>query len=291
MDHINYINVAGLVFALQTENEIQITHNFKEFIKSDGSLIADCKSNIKKTDGEFTVSREQLIARDYDNDVFREKDEGYVRLYRELNCEKYYAISRQVVKGKESFIKYLPEYEDTFCDMNQCFHMIGWEQMMAWHERLILHAACIKTEYGGILFSGVSGAGKSTQADLWIKERNARLINGDRTILFKADIWEAYGSPFAGSSNCHLNEKIPIRVIIMLKQGENNTLKRLNVKEAFYQLYPMSTVYTWDKEFVNRIINILSSLVQEIPVYQMICTPDERAVEILEAELRKAVRD
>lgn len=290
MDHINYIDVAGLVFALQTENEICVTHNFKDFIKSGCSLIVDCKSNIKKDEMEFSIPKEQLIAQDYDNEVFREKDGRYIRLYREVNGKKYYAMSRQVTKGKESVIRYLPEYEDVFCDMNQCFHLIGWEQMLAWHERLILHASCIQTEYGGILFSGVSGAGKSTQADLWIRNRGARLINGDRTILYKNNtIWEAYGSPFAGSSNCHLNKKTPIRAIVMLRQGENNTLKRLSEKEAFYYLYPMSTVYTWDKEFVNRIINILSLIVQEVPVYQMICTPDENAVKILEAELRKVV--
>ncbi len=106
MDHINYIDVAGLVFALQTENEICVTHNFKDFIKSGCSLIVDCKSNIKKDEMEFSIPKEQLIAQDYDNEVFQEKDGRYIRLYREVNGKKYYAMSRQVTKGKESVIRY-----------------------------------------------------------------------------------------------------------------------------------------------------------------------------------------
>ena len=85
---------------------------------------------------------------------------------------------------------------------------------MLWNKTndLCMHAL-IETAYGGILFSGVSGAGKTTQAELWMQWEQARQINGDRPILVSKVIreWLGCGSPYAGSSECYINECIPIK--------------------------------------------------------------------------------
>lgn len=49
---------------------------------------------------------------------------------------------------------------------------------------LVLHSAYIVTRGGeGILFSGPSGIGKSTQAALWERFAGARTVNGDRALV------------------------------------------------------------------------------------------------------------
>lgn len=52
---------------------------------------------------------------------------------------------------------------------------------------LFFHAAQITYQETGILFAGPSGAGKTTQAKLWERFRNARIICNDRTLLRKQD--------------------------------------------------------------------------------------------------------
>ena len=45
-----------------------------------------------------------------------------------------------------------------------------------------------------IAFSGPSGVGKSTQAEIWKQCFQADILNGDRALLRKADQgWKAYG--------------------------------------------------------------------------------------------------
>lgn len=146
------------------------------------------------------------------------------------------------------------------------------------------------TAYGGILFSGVSGAGKTTQAELWMKWEQARQINGDRPILYKSDKgWLGCGSPYAGSSECYINECIPIKTIILLEQGTQTSLQRVSITEAVKRIYANSTVYTWNKEYVEKLLNLIMILVQEIPVYRLINRADHDSVEIVKKELQKEV--
>lgn len=287
MAHFSYINIAEINIVLKTKIPIHISKNFREFVSTTKPLVIDCLSEIDEVEKLPEKLKKDRVGADYDNDIFLEEDGKYSRIYHKNSGREIYAMSRQDVSGIKSVVSYLIKYRNQFRDMNQCFHLIGWEQMMAWHDRMILHAACIETEYGGILYSGVTGIGKSTQASMWLQYRNARLINGDRTIIYKKNGWRASGSPFAGSSNCHINVNIALRAIIMLEKSDENVIRRLSSKEAFYSLYPMSTIYMWDKEFIGRIVDMLSAVVDEVPVYYLKCTADERAVKIVETELSK----
>lgn len=50
-----------------------------------------------------------------------------------------------------------------------------------------------------------------------------------------------------------------------------------------------STVYTWNKEYVEKLLNLIMILVQEIPVYRLINRADHDSVEIVKKELQKEV--
>ena len=45
-------------------------------------------------------------------------------------------------------------------------------------------------------------------------------------------------------------------------------------------------VNVWNDEYVEKILSLVERLATEVPVYQMICTPDERAVNELEYMLK-----
>ena len=152
----------------------------------------------------------------------------------------------------------------------------------------ILHSSFINWQNNGILFSAPSGTGKSTQADLWNKHENAEIINGDRAGVRNVDgVWSAYGLPVAGSSGIYKNKKAQISHIIVLRQGTENKLTRLSPRDAFIKIYSETTIHTWDDEFQNNILNMISDLVQNVPVYLYECLPDESAVEFLKEQIIK----
>lgn len=169
---------------------------------------------------------------------------------------------------------------------NTFFH-IGLEQIMVREQRLIFHAACIETIYGGILFTGPSGAGKSTQADLWIKHRNAFLINGDRPILSVDESgWKAWGSPYAGSSRCYVNKSCDIRAIVRVVQDSENKVVKLKGSNAFSTVFSGVTVNDWSREDVHMASELVIHLINSIPVYELHCTKSKEAIEILETVLK-----
>lgn len=186
------------------------------------------------------------------------------------------------VKGAELYMN----YSHNLCDL------IGIENLLTKQKALLLHASLIRWKGKAILFSAPTGTGKSTQADLWVKYEGAEILNGDRAGLRRLNNqWEAYGLPIAGSSMVYRNEAAPVKGIIVLRQALQNKMHLLHPAEAFGYLYSEVTVHQWNRLFVERVTDLLTSLLKEIPVYLLECRPDEAAVFIVKRVLFGEDRD
>ena len=205
------------------------------------------------------------------------QQEPYGYLYEEKNDNKEYNVYIDLNKNIDV---------NTF----KIFEMIGLESYFCKRNILILHSSYIKWNDCAILFSGPSGMGKSTQADLWNKYEGCEIINGDRSAITKKDgVWNAYGLPFAGSSRIYKNVKNPIKCVVILKQAKNNKIRKLSPLEAFKYIYSQTTVNDWNKEYINTIINLIEEFVKEISVFMLECKPDNTAVQLLKETLRGEV--
>ncbi|MCI5557887.1 MAG: hypothetical protein MR391_02015 [Dorea formicigenerans] len=222
-------------------------------------------------------------------DVIRRRDNQYIRLFKDhKEGDRVYAVLQSMPESGKAVISVLKGNEYHFDDTNNSFFHTGWEQFLIQKNRLILHASLLNTQFGGLIFSGPSGIGKSTQAELWKEYEGAEQINGDRPILYKKEnVWMGYGSPYAGSSKCYVNKGVPVRAIMLLAQGEDCRIMPLRKSEAFREIFRNCTVYSWNREFVERVITLVTELVSDIPIYRLICTPDQRAVEAVKELLKK----
>ena len=190
--------------------------------------------------------------------------------------ENHYEV--RYLKEKESYIEY----------SRNLLEIINIEQILNNFSAFILHSSFIEWKDKGILFSAPSGTGKSTQADLWDKYEDVEIINGDKAGIRKMDgRWTAYGLPFAGTSGIYKNKKAEISHIIILRQGKENKLTKLSPREAFIKLYSETIVHTWDKEFQENIVNMITDVVQSVPIYQYECLPDKSAVDFLKEQIIK----
>ena len=52
-------------------------------------------------------------------------------------------------------------------------------------------------------------------------------------------------------------------------------------------MYSETLVHTWDKEFQENIINMITDVVQNVQIYQYECLPDKSAVEFLKKQVIK----
>lgn len=166
------------------------------------------------------------------------------------------------------------------------FTGIGFEYLLQQYHVMILHASFICWEKQGILFTAPSQTGKSTQANLWRKYEDAVILNGDRAAICKKhQQWLVYGLPFAGSSGIYKNEKVKLGAIVVLRQGEDNQIRKLNSTEAFRYLYSETLINMWNQEYVKTIMSVISNLISEISIYMLTCRPNEGAVNVLKKKL------
>lgn len=277
------ITLAGITVALELARPVIVTENFRPFVEDRDEHIT-------------VVFRERKSLSDYSGEalfsnlsftVYQDED-SYLRLYHDhKEGDRPYAIGRIAPDGRSETVDYLADSAEFFSETQNTFSHIALEELLLHRDRIILHASFITASLGGILFSGPSGVGKSTQAALWERFVGARQINGDRPILGREDDrWIAYGSPYAGSSRCHVNESCPVRAIVLLEQGLENNLTRLTVGQAFHRLFAQTTVNSWNPWFVERVCDLVSHLAASVPVYCLSCTPDRRAVETLKTALK-----
>lgn len=152
----------------------------------------------------------------------------------------------------------------------------------------MLHCSFIEYEGQAILFAGDKQVGKSTQASLWQKYKKALTVNGDRAgLYFKDKILFAGGIPYCGMSDICENKNMPVRAIICLSQGAENTIKKLSAFDSFIALLGQFSYNTWDKNAVNNVTALVSSIVENVPVFAYSCRKDETAVSFLEDYLKR----
>ena len=276
-------SLAGCTLWLHLPKPILVTENFYPFLGKGNEPLSEVV--FREIDCLPDITTPPLFT-NYAFSVHREGDSFLRRYHDRKENDRPYAIGRR--EGSRVTVEYLAKDREFFSESQNSFSHIGLEELLLTFDRLILHASLVETPWGGLLFSGPPGIGKSTQAMLWEQEEGAVQINGDRPILSRDHgKWMAWGSPYAGSSRCFVNRGVSVRAVVMLDQGEENTLTRLSLSEAFRRIYAQTTVNAWNPDYVAKVCDLLTALAAEIPIYHLVCTPDKGAVEILRQELQK----
>lgn len=211
------------------------------------------------------------------------QDENIIRYVGCMNDDYKNAYLRVLHKDKNHYVQVKSQHR---IGTHVVFKALESERLIANNNGLILHSSYINYMNMGILFTAPSGTGKSTQADLWEKYRNAEILNGDRSAIRKInDTFYTMGVPFSGSSNICKNVTLPLKCIVYLGQAKRTTIRKLEGYEAFRRLWEGIGVNLWDKENTELISNLVSEIVSNIPIYYLECTPDESAVLALERVL------
>ncbi|WPD24688.1 MAG: hypothetical protein SD837_09015 [Candidatus Electrothrix scaldis] len=143
---------------------------------------------------------------------------------------------------------------------------------------LVFHASGLDDNGKGIVFVGHSGAGKSTQLELWNQELGVISMNDDR-IAVRANKTGAmcYGTPWGGTSDIARNHAVPLSALVLLEQASKNAVEPLSPAVAAPQLAARAFLPYWDSTLIQRALDNLNTLLKQVPVYRLRCRP-ERAV-------------
>lgn len=164
----------------------------------------------------------------------------------------------------------------------------AFEHLALWADALPLHASHIQLDGSAILFTAPCGVGKSTQAALWQRHRGAKVINGDKALLLcKNSPVYVSGLPYSGTSGICENAAAPLKAIVVLEQGKENVLTRLQGGKAVIRLMTGVICQSWHEGDREQALSLAIRVAEQVPVFLLSCLPDESAVICLENALQK----
>lgn len=144
----------------------------------------------------------------------------------------------------------------------------------------LVHSSTIVHQGRAVMFLGESGTGKSTHTRLWLKSiPDAHLLNDDSPIMAMEN-GEAvvYGSPWSGKTHCYHQLRFPLAGVVRLSQAPYNSIRRLNIVEAFSAIHPSCPpALAQDDLYQDMIVDLLSDVLGVVPMFHLECLPDEDA--------------
>lgn len=156
---------------------------------------------------------------------------------------------------------------------------------LAARQGAILHAAGMICAGRGYIFPGVSGAGKTTLSRLLMANPDLLFLSDDRVIIRREKTDDkpfCYGTPWPGEAGLAQNQSAPLAAVYFLRQAKENKISLLPPRAAFERFMPVASIPWYHRQFVAKLLDFFEQLVQAVPVYDFLFTPDSGATACLE---------
>jgi hypothetical protein len=145
----------------------------------------------------------------------------------------------------------------------------------------LLHASSAIRNGRAFLFSGVSGAGKTTMARL--APPDAALLTDEISyVTRKNGGYFAVGTPFYGElARPGENLEAPIEGVYLLSQGPKNKIEPVAGADAVRGVMSNLLFFARDAEFVKLVFDSAFDFVQRVPVRRLTFVPDTSVWELI----------
>jgi len=151
----------------------------------------------------------------------------------------------------------------------------------------LLHAASAICDGRACLFSGVSGAGKTTMTRL--APPDITLLTDEISYLRpNAEGYSAFGTPFAGElARAGENCTASVSALFFLEKGPENCVHELSSAEAVRRLMRNILFFAEDRGLVEKLLATACEFVARVPIRRLTFYPDARVW----GEVRNFARD
>ena len=146
----------------------------------------------------------------------------------------------------------------------------------------LLHSASAERNGHAFLFSGLSGAGKTTISRL--APPDVTLLTDEVSYVRPVNSgYFAYGTPFAGElARVGENVSAPVRALFFLAQGAENKIEPIGQAEASRLLLRNILFFAEDRNLVRLVFDSACDFVSRVAVYRLTFFPDSRVWEIIQ---------
>lgn len=284
MPYTYYLSFANLSFKILSDEEILSRDSFADFFCSECSF--DFLICCHISDTPITLPQQKSLFSRNNREYFQN---GNIRdvYYASTAPGEYYAHRRFDFINNRIDITFSPDAKNKL-RFRLVLNTFGIEDCAVQKSSVVFHASFIDYFGRGVLFTGKSGVGKSTQARLWNEYKNTEIINGDKAFLyFDKDNAYVSGLPFSGSSGISENKALKLFAVVSLEQSEINEAAALTPMDTFRTLINSSYFTPIDTESVT---SVLENIAKKIKACRLKCTPDYVACDILQKFLEEETK-
>ena len=217
-------------------------------------LLADLVIEIKHKYGYiYKYGREYLYEGDRPTDIYIEITQEDIENERRMTDQPFF----------ENYLEYICAYRKI-------------ADRLLEFDAFVMHGTVVEVEDKGIIFTAVSGTGKTTHMLYWQEMLGDKLkiINGDKPIIrFLDGVPYAYGTPWAGKENLHTNSRVELKEICLIERAEKNEVLPLTgfqiVGLFLHQIYQPDVPNS-----VSKIYNLSDKLLKHCNLRKLRCTKD-----------------
>ena len=148
---------------------------------------------------------------------------------------------------------------------------------------LILHSSAVADARGAHVFSGVSGAGKSTIAALLSPPSGLAIKVADELLVLARGEggWRVLAAPFIGARSAPPGASFPLSSINILEQALCHERQPLSSVSALRELMRHVLVYARDPETAAHVLGAVGELATAIPFFRLRFAKDPSVAEVL----------
>jgi hypothetical protein len=153
--------------------------------------------------------------------------------------------------------------------------------LLAQRGGFLVHASSAIRNGRAFLFSGVSGAGKTTISRL--APPDAALLTDEISYVTREDgAYFAIGTPFFGElARAGENLKAPIDTFYLLAKGIENKIEPITGASAVRALMANILFFARDPQFVELVFDSALDFARRVPVRRLTFAPDSRVWELI----------
>lgn len=162
-----------------------------------------------------------------------------------------------------------------------CVLRIVHSLILARQGGFLVHAASAIRGGKAFLFSGVSGAGKTTISRL--APPDATLLTDEISYVRReGNGYMACGTPFAGElARVGENCCAPLSAFFLLEKGLQNSIEPIDPTEAIQRLLRNILFFADDAELVKLVFQSACEFASLVPIHRLVFVPDQRVWDII----------
>ena len=147
----------------------------------------------------------------------------------------------------------------------------------------MFHSSAISFNGSGILFSALSGTGKSTHARFWktVYGEKVTYVNDDKPFIRETDgEFFVYGNPWNGKERLSNNIRVPVKVICFIERGQKIEIGDVSVLKAVVNFFNQSFLVQ-EEDMRDKFLSLIERLFNSVKIVRVTLPLDENSPKVV----------